>query len=287
MVEAKAIDKEIVVCDIRNCLNCGNCVTACGRRHKDVSRHRRGGSSLIGISLFPNLCKVCKEPRCLDACNRNGMERDEEGHMIVTDNCVGCGLCVRACPYNAVLLFSGEEGGNTFFDKFVSFMKSKKKEPEPEPKEETIDIPKMEKIIKGYQDKASSLMPILQDVQGEFNYLPREALKYVSTTMNIALSRVYNVVTFYKAFSLVPRGRHSISVCMGTACHVRGAAKVLAELERRLSIKEGETTKDRKFTLNSVNCLGACALGPVMVIDGEYFGKVTPDKVISILEGFD
>ena len=94
-------------------------------------------------------------------------------------------------------------------------------------------------------------------------------------------------LAWYMAFSLVPRGRHSISVCLGTACHVRGAAKVLAELERRLHIKEGETTKDRKFTLNSVNCLGACALGPVIVIDGEYFGKVTPDKVVSILEGFD
>ena len=146
---------------------------------------------------------------------------------------------------------------------------------------------KVEEIVRGYQNIPSSLMPILQDVQGEFNYLPREALKCVSTTMNMPLSRVYSVVTFYKSFSLVPRGRHSISVCMGTACHVRGAAKVLAELERRLGIKEGETTKDRKFTLNSVNCLGACALGPVIVIDGEYFGKVTPDKVVSILEGFD
>ena len=171
--------------------------------------------------------------------------------------------------------------------KFVSFIKSKKKEPEPEPVEEPIDIIKVEEIVRGYQDTPSSLMPILQDVQGEFNYLPQEALKCVSTTMNMPLSRVYHVVTFYKTFSLVPRGRHSISVCVGTACHVRGAAKVLAELERRLSIKEGETTIDRKFTLNSVNCLGACALGPVMVIDGEYFGKVTPDKVVSILEGFD
>ena len=143
MVEAKPIEKEIVVCDIRNCLNCGNCVAACGRRHKDVSRHRRGGSSLIGISLFPNLCKVCKEPRCLDACNRNGMERDEEGHMIVTDNCVGCGLCVRACPYNAVLLFSGEVGGSTFFDKFIAFLRHERKEKEPETKEEeTIEIGK-------------------------------------------------------------------------------------------------------------------------------------------------
>ena len=75
MVDVKAIEKEIVVCDIRNCLNCGNCVSACGRRHKDVSRHRRGGSSLIGITLFPNLCRVCKEPRCLEVCNRNGMEQ--------------------------------------------------------------------------------------------------------------------------------------------------------------------------------------------------------------------
>jgi len=289
MVEAKVIEQEIVVCDIRNCLNCGNCVSACGRRHKDVSRHRRGGSSLIGITLFPNLCRVCKEPRCLEVCNRNGMERDPEGHMVVTDNCVGCGLCVRACPYNAVLLFSGEDGGRSFFDKFLYFLKPKRKEedPEAEKAEEDIALGKVEEIIRGYKITPSSLMPILQDIQEEFNYLPRQALKCVSSNMNIPLSRIYNVVTFYKAFSLVPRGRHGISVCVGTACHVRGAGKILENLERRLDIKAGETTADRKFTLNSVNCLGACALGPVMVIDGEYFGKVTPDKVGSILEKFD
>jgi Fe-S-cluster-containing hydrogenase component 2 len=108
MVDTKSIDKDIVVCNIKNCLNCGNCVAACQRRHKDISRHRRAGSSLIGISLFPNLCRLCKEPKCIKACNRNGLEKDAEGHIVVTDNCVGCGMCIRACPYNAILLFSGD-----------------------------------------------------------------------------------------------------------------------------------------------------------------------------------
>ncbi len=289
MVDVKPVDKEIVVCEISNCLNCGNCVAACERRHKDVSRHRRGGSSFIGISLFPNLCRICKEPKCIEACNRNGVEKDAAGHIVVTDNCVGCGMCVRSCPYNAILLFSGEDGGTSFFDKVLSYLKPKQKAEVPEIKEEeeTVNVGKVDEIVAGYNASPSSLMPILQDMQEEYNYLPKEALKHLSGSMNIPLSRIYNVVTFYKAFSLVPRGRHGISVCMGTACHVRGSGKVLEEMERRLEIKAGETTTDKKFTLNSVNCLGACALGPVVVIDGEYFGKVTPDKVGSILEKFD
>jgi NADH-quinone oxidoreductase subunit E len=289
MVDTKYIDKDIVVCNINNCLNCGNCVAACQRRHKDVSRHRRAGSSFIGISLFPNLCRICKDPKCIKACNRNGIEKDIEGHIVVTDNCVGCGMCIRACPYNAILLFSGEEGGTTLIDKALSFFKVKEREIEhsPEQDDESIDEHKVEDIIMGYGGGLSNLLPILQDIQEEFNYLPQQALRKVARLMDIPISQVFSVATFYKAFSLVPRGRHGISVCVGTACHVRGAEKVLKELERRLAIKAGETTQDKKFTLNCVNCLGACALGPVMLIDGEYFGKVTPDKVGSILEKFD
>ncbi|MGA1824466.1 MAG: 4Fe-4S dicluster domain-containing protein, partial [bacterium] len=83
--------EEIVISDIKQCLNCGNCIAACERRHKDISRHRREGSALIGISLVPNLCRICRDPKCMQACNRNGLERDKEGHVVVTDNCVGCG----------------------------------------------------------------------------------------------------------------------------------------------------------------------------------------------------
>ncbi|MEW6381491.1 MAG: NAD(P)H-dependent oxidoreductase subunit E [bacterium] len=142
-------------------------------------------------------------------------------------------------------------------------------------------------MINRYPRNSSALMAILQDIQVEFNYLPKEVLISVAHKTRIPLSRIYNVATFYNAFSLVPRGRHIISVCMGTACHVRGSGKILEELERCLKIKAGETTEDLKFTLEVVNCLGACALGPVMVIDGEYFGKLTPDKVKSTLKIFD
>ena len=142
-------------------------------------------------------------------------------------------------------------------------------------------------IVKKAGGKKTQLIGILQDVQKEYGCLSFEALSKIAESLDISLQQIYSVATFYKAFSLEPLGRHAISVCIGTACHVRGAAKVIEELERQLNIKTGETTEDRKFTLNSVNCLGACALGPVMVIDGQYFEKVTPGKIGSILAKFD
>ena len=105
--------------------------------------------------------------------------------------------------------------------------------------------------------------------------------------MDIPQSQVYSVATFFKAFSLQPRGRHLINVCLGTACHVRGAGRVLDRLELELGIKNGETTQDRKYTLESVNCVGACALGPIVVIDGEYSGEMTADKVKPLLKRYD
>ncbi len=276
----------IVVCNIKHCLNCGNCIDACKRRHKDISRHVRESSALIGISLIPNLCRICRDPRCIDACNRNGIERDEEGHVVVTNNCVGCGLCMRSCPYNAILVFSGQDTEASFKEKFLSFLGLKPLLVPEEKKEDSIDTVKVEEIVDKYQRNPSFLMGILQDTQAEYNYLPQEALIRISDCTNVPLNRIYNVVTFYSAFSLVPRGRHTISICAGTACHVRGAGKILEGLERVLRIKSGETTEDMKFTLETVNCLGACALGPVIVIDGEYFGKVTPDKINLILSKF-
>ncbi|MGA1794342.1 MAG: 4Fe-4S dicluster domain-containing protein [bacterium] len=116
--------KGIVVCNTTLCLNCGNCIVACKRRHKNISRHRREGATLIGISLFPDLCSLCQDAKCIEACNRNGLERDENGYIIVTDKCVGCGSCARACPYNAILLFSEPEGIGSFLGDFVSYIKS-------------------------------------------------------------------------------------------------------------------------------------------------------------------
>lgn len=147
---------------------------------------------------------------------------------------------------------------------------------------ETVDS-----ILNKYRCDGSLLVSILQDLQAEFNYLPREGLVKLSEGLGIPLSQVYSVATFFKAFSLKPRGRHSLSVCLGTACHVRGAIRVLEEIERELGISPGETTKDLKYTLETVNCVGACALGPIVVADGEYAGQMKTDKVKPLLKNYD
>ena len=145
---------------------------------------------------------------------------------------------------------------------------------------------KVAAIIDEHKSDKGQLISILQDVQAELHYLPKETLIQVSDTMNIPLSRVYSVATFFKAFSLKPRGKHLIDVCLGTACHVRGASKLLDQIERSLRISRGETTADVKFTLETVNCMGCCALGPVVRIDGEYFGQMKSNKVDPLLAGY-
>jgi len=130
----------------------------------------------------------------------------------------------------------------------------------------------------------ASLLSILEEIQGRYRYLSREAMILVSERLGVPLSQIYSVATFYHAFSLVPRGRHTISVCTGTACHVRGAEQVLSRLETVLGIRPGEVTRDGQFTLETVNCLGCCALGPVVVIDGEYEGQMTIKKVDRLLK---
>jgi len=146
---------------------------------------------------------------------------------------------------------------------------------------------KVSAIINKYNGDRGQLVSILQDIQTEYLYLPKEALIQVSEAMAIPASQVYNVATFFRAFSLEPRGKYLINVCLGTACHVRGAARVLEKIELSLATKRGETTKDRKFTLETVNCMGACALGPMVKIDGEYFGQMSTDKVDNLLTKFE
>jgi len=142
------------------------------------------------------------------------------------------------------------------------------------------------KIIDSYNRRTDSLISILQDIQSEYHYLPEDALRQVSKILHIPLIQVYGVATFFKAFSLTPKGRHTVSVCLGTACHVRGAHRVLDEFERQLGIKSGETTADLQFTLESVNCLGACALGPIVVVDGKYYGQMNARKVHTVLSDY-
>jgi NADH-quinone oxidoreductase subunit E len=145
---------------------------------------------------------------------------------------------------------------------------------------------KVGQVLQKYQHDKSMLVDILQDIQAESGYLPKEVLEETSQTLGVPLSRVYSVATFFKAFSLEPRGRHLINVCLGTACHVRGAVKVLEKIEQELGIKTGETTTDLKFTLERVNCVGACALGPMVIIEEDYHGEMTPEAVSSMLENY-
>jgi len=142
------------------------------------------------------------------------------------------------------------------------------------------------RILGKYQRDRGLLVSILQDIQAEYYYLPEEAIQEVSRGLEVPLSQVYSMATFFKAFSLKPRGRHLINVCLGTACHVRGAVRILEKIERELEIKAGKTTEDLKYTLETVNCVGACALGPMVIIDGEYHGEMTTDKVNSILKNY-
>ncbi len=136
----------------------------------------------------------------------------------------------------------------------------------------------------GKNGTGASLISVLDEIQTQYHYLSREAMILVSEKLGVPLSQVYSVATFYHAFSLVPRGEHKICVCTGTACHVRGAVQVLDRLETSLGVGAGGTTRDRQFTLETVNCLGCCALGPVVVLDDEYEGQMTTRKVDKLLK---
>ena len=146
---------------------------------------------------------------------------------------------------------------------------------------------KIDRILANYSDEKGMLIQVLLDVQHEYHWLPPEVLTLISERLKIPRSYVIRVGSFYKAMSLTPVGRHLVQVCLGTACHVRGGAKILDNVELTLGIKAGETTQDMKYTLKRVNCLGCCALGPVMVIDSEAHAKVAPGKVKEILNQYN
>lgn len=141
----------------------------------------------------------------------------------------------------------------------------------------------VDSIIERYNHDEGALIAILQDIQAEYNYLPQDVLAHVAQKLKIPSVDVYGVATFFRSFSLEPRGRHVVTVCLGTACHIRGAPRTLAEFKRRLNIEVGETTADDLFTLATVNCLGCCAIGPIVVVDGEYHGEMNTSKVGPLL----
>ncbi|ADJ25934.1 NADH dehydrogenase (ubiquinone) 24 kDa subunit [Dehalogenimonas lykanthroporepellens BL-DC-9] len=142
----------------------------------------------------------------------------------------------------------------------------------------------VDEVVVKHNGDPSMLVAMLQDVQAQLYFLPRESIVRIAEKLDIPLTRVYSVATFFRAFSLKPRGKHNLKVCMGTACHVRGAEKVLDKIETELCVCAGETTKDMKYTIETANCVGACALGPVVVVDNEFVGQMTTDKVKTILE---
>ena len=150
-----------------------------------------------------------------------------------------------------------------------------------------MDNNKIDQIINKHRGDASSLIQVLLEIQRENHWLPKEVLEKVSEELNVPLSRIQHIATFYKAFSLVPKGRHEVVICLGTACHVRGGVRIVDRAEHVLGIKAGETTSDMNFSLETVRCLGCCALGPVMVVDGKYHGKLVPAKAEDVLKSYE
>jgi NADH:ubiquinone oxidoreductase subunit E len=165
--------------------------------------------------------------------------------------CTGCGVCIQVCPVTKAIY--------------------------PVEKPKTVlreDLKQVAAIVVRHRGKQGSLMPILQSISREYGYLPADALSYVSEELDVPLTDIYNIATFYSAFSLEPRGRHQISVCMGTTCYVRGGERIVQRLGDELGIQPGQTTGDRRFTLESARCLGCCSLAPAVMIDGKVYGRV-------------
>ena len=183
------------------------------------------------------------------------------------DRCTGCGQCMANCPVrNEIYLCRDEDRPGIHL---VA--------------EERI---KIEEILHGHQGERGALVSILQNINSLYNYLPEEALRYISRQLDVPLGLIYRIATFYTAFSLVPRGKHIISVCVGTTCHVKGAPLIIESLERELGIRSGETTADRLFTLDEVACLGCCGLAPVLTIGNDLYGKIRQTEIPKILKKY-
>ncbi len=182
------------------------------------------------------------------------------------DKCTGCGTCLTVCPVRNQPYICPEEKAEI------------KLTPE--------ELEKTKQIIEKFRGEKGILVPILQEINSTFNYLPENVLRFVSQELDIPLTLIYRAATFYKAFSLKPVGKHKITVCVGTTCHVKGAPKIVDTLERELEIKTGETTDDMNFTLETVNCLGCCGLAPVLTVGEDLYGKITQTNLSNILKQY-
>jgi len=152
---------------------------------------------------------------------------------------------------------------------------------------EAYDLEVTDQIIDRYEGEGGALMPVLQDVNAEYNYLPEEVLRYVAHRLDLPLTQVLHVATFYNVFSLKPRGRYLVRVCIGTSCHVRGGFRILESLQKQLGILPGETTPDMQFSLETVRCVGCCALSPCIVIDTTTHARLRPDAVAALLRTYE
>ena len=149
-----------------------------------------------------------------------------------------------------------------------------------------MDTERLESILSRYDGDPPDLIPVLQEIQDSYSYLPKDEMKVVAERLQVPLTKVFSVATFYKMFSLVPKGRHQLKVCLGTTCHLKGGPRLVDSVSNRLGVEVGYTTKDMQFSLETVGCLGSCAQAPVMMIGDQYFARVTVDKVPKILKKY-
>jgi len=225
--------------------DCSMCILA--PKLVDAGRHQN-----IEIITMADVDKIEGEPGMFKVrVKKNPRFVDES-------KCTGCGSCWNNCPVRNIP------------------QRDEKEIVRPELEEK--DLKKITTLIGNNKNGRGTLVPLLQDINIEYGYLPENILKYVSSELDIPLSQIYNIVTFYKGFSLTPRGRYVISVCLGTACHVRGGRKIMDALERDLGIKAGQTTPDLNFTLEAVRCVGVCGLAPVVIVGEDFYGKMNQVK---------
>jgi NADH:ubiquinone oxidoreductase subunit E len=236
---------------------------------------------------FPtNDCAMCTQaPRLVEIGRHKDIEilpfsdvetvRGQAGNFNVTikkrprfvdeKKCTGCGTCASNCPARTS----------------VQILERPRVVLEPEYKE------KVEKIIRKHKDRSGPLMPILQEINATYSFFPEPVLQYVSQETGYPLAHIYRIATFYSAFSITPRGKHVINVCMGTTCYVRGSERLMEKLSDLLEVHPGETTRDRKFTLNSVRCIGCCGLAPAVSVGDQVFGKLTVKEIPGILKKYE
>jgi NADH:ubiquinone oxidoreductase subunit E/NAD-dependent dihydropyrimidine dehydrogenase PreA subunit len=215
-------------------------------RHKDIEVISLANIESIKGAAGNFDVRITKKPRYIDE-----------------EKCTGCGICTENCPVQNIIYVTPER------DKIEISLK---------------DMEIMNKIIEEYKDAEGGLVPVLQKANDTYNYLPEPILRYTAQQLDIPLSVVCRIATFYNAFSLEPRGKHIITVCLGTACHVKGAGRVVQALEEKLGIKKGETTEDKLFTLDVVRCIGCCGLAPVLKVGEEIHGLMSKAKVPELLE---